>query len=438
MSSIYLESTIANHSAQVGVIGLGYVGFPLAIEAARVGFRVIGVDRDKQKCKNLNRGISPNSDISAAELQKLIRAGQFEATSGFKALEQCNVITLCLPTPLNPSKDPDLSYVKHATLKVAEVLHSKKNLPKLVILESTSYPGTTEEVVMPMLSKSGTIPDQDFFLAFSPERVDPGSDRWRISNTPKLVGGTSKVAGELAGTFYRQFVSEVLELASPRIAEMAKLLENIFRAVNIALVNELWMLCDRMGIDIWEVIEAASTKPFGYMPFWPGPGLGGHCIPVDPFYLSWKAREYGFHTEFIELAGKINVSMPYFVVGKVIEALNLEGKSLKDSRILILGVAYKKEVSDTRESPAFKVMELLQDKGAELIYHDPHVEHIVIRNDKLHSTQLTQKLLAGIDCVLVLTAHSKIDYEMVKKSNATIVDTRNVTNPHSILSRSND
>ena len=421
-----LRRKIESRSAVLGVIGLGYVGLPLAVEAAKAGFNVIGLDRDQKKCESLNLGVTSVGGIAQEDLRAIIDDGRFRTTKDSDALNECDIITICVGTPLTPSRDPDLSFVRAAAHSVAAALESSSRFPKLVTLESTSYPGTTEEVVMPILTATDRVLDEDFFLAFSPERIDPGNPNWNIGNIPKLVGGTTALSGELAALFYRQFICEVMELSSSRVAEMAKLLENIFRAVNVALVNELWMLCDRMGIDVWEVIAAASTKPFGYMTFWPGPGLGGHCTPVDPFYLSWKAREFGFPTEFIELAGKVNMNMPYFVESKVVEALNVEGKCLKGSQVLILGVAYKADTNDTREAPAYRIMSLLLADGARLVYHDPYVRSFEFDGEKLLSEPLTPDLLASSDCVVILTAHSGVDHRMVKESGVPVIDTRNV------------
>jgi UDP-N-acetyl-D-glucosamine dehydrogenase len=351
---------------------------------------VIGFDRDQNRCESLNLGATFIGGIPQEDFRTIIDDGRFRATKDSDALDECDVVTICVSTPLTPSRDPDLSFVRAASHSVAADLEFSSRFPKLVTLESTSYPGTTEEVVMPILTATDRVLDEDFFLAFSPERIDPGNSKWNIGNIPKLVGGVTALSGELAALFYRQFICEVMELSSSRAAEMAKLLENIFRAVNIALVNELWMLCDRMGIDVWEVITAAATKPFGYMTFWPGPGLGGHCIPVDPFYLSWKAREFGFPTEFIELAGKVNINMPYFVESKVIEAPNMEGKCLKGSQVLVLGVAYKTDSDDTRGSPAYRIMSLLRADGASLVCHDPYVESFEFDGEELRSEPLTQ------------------------------------------------
>ncbi len=424
MQARQLKEMIDSREATLGVVGLGYVGLPLAVEVARAGFKVIGLDRDEERCKELNSHGQPQGHDEQGQLEELISRGQLTITDDPDALGNCDVITVCVPTPLSSAREPDLSFVRDAAEKVAAAIADQPGSPKLVILESTSYPGTTEEVVLPILASQATI-HEDFWLAFSPERIDPGNAGWHIGNTPKLVGGECETCCELAAAFYRQFISQVITMSSPRAAEMAKLLENIFRAVNIALVNELWMLCDRMGLDVWEVIGAASTKPFGYMTFWPGPGLGGHCIPVDPFYLSWKAREYDFPTEFIELAGKINVNMAYFVMDKVVAALNHGGKSIKDSRILVMGVAYKANVGDTRETPASKVMSLLLDKGALLSYHDPFVPTFEIGNVELKSVDLSPAMLATMDCLLILTAHSGVDYGMIREAGIPVVDTRN-------------
>jgi len=424
-----LEGSIQDRSALVGVIGMGYVGLPLALQVAEAGFRVIGLEKDGGKRDKLARGDPLYEGLDGEKLAELSAAGRFEVSGDTGALVSCDVICVCVPTPLSKTRDPDLTFIREATAQIGEALQAGKR-PKLVVVESTSYPGTTREVVLPILQEKGMKLHEDFLLAYSPERVDPGNERWNIANTPKLVGGISEGSAAAARLFYGCFVERPVAVSSPEVAEMAKILENIFRGVNIALVNELWMLCERMGLDVWEVIEAAATKPFGFMPFWPGPGLGGHCIPVDPFYLAWKAREYDFQTEFIELAGKVNVNMPYFVSGLVGREVNREGKSLKGARVLILGVAYKPDVGDTRETPAIKLMELLLASGADVIYHDPFVPVLRVGNVALRSVELVEDLLHGCDCAVIVTAHSGVDYGLVASSGIPVLDTRNALRKH--------
>lgn len=419
-----LREDIARRRTPVAVVGLGYVGAPLAVAVAEAGFEVVGLEKDEARIAGMLDKESAAAGEEVERIPDLVAAGRLRLTSDPLELRSCGVACICVPTPLTGTRDPDLSRVREAAA-VLERAVAEGDRPKLVILESTTYPGTTREVVLPILEKNGLRSCRDFHLAYSPERVDPGNRRWGITNTPKLVGGLEPCCLELAATFYSSFVERVVKVSMPETAEMAKLLENIFRGVNIALVNELWMLCDRMGIDVWEVVEAASTKPFGFMAFRPGPGLGGHCIPVDPFYLAWKAREYDFHTEFIELAGKVNVNMPYFVAGLVMRELNRRGRSLRGSRVLVLGVAYKADVPDTRETPAAKVMELLAREGAELYYHDPYVPEFDVGGRKLRSIDLEPGFLAACHCVVILTDHSGVDYRLVASSGVPVVDTRN-------------
>jgi len=416
-----LADRINEKTARVGIIGMGYVGLPLAITIAEAGLKVTGIDLDKEKVAMINKGESYIPDVDQAAIKELVDTGRFDATADFSALARMDVISICVPTPLNEMHEPDISYVRAAATEIAKFLKQDQ----LVILESTTYPGTTEEVVLPMLEESGLTVGQGFYLAFSPERVDPGNKTYGIDNTPKVVGGVTEGCTEHARSFYSQFVKMVVPVSSTKAAEMTKLLENIFRCVNIALVNELMLLCDRMDINIWEVIEAAASKPFGFMPFLPGPGLGGHCIPIDPFYLSWKARQYDFHTEFIELAGKTNESIPYYVVSKVGEALNEHEKSIKGSNVLVLGLAYKKDIGDTRESPALKVIPLLEKRGAHILYHDPYVDEQIIDTKTYTSVELTPDIVTKSDCVLVVTDHTEVDYNMVADNAKLIVDTRN-------------
>jgi len=419
-----LKESIEDRSALVGIIGMGYVGLPLALEAADAGFRVVGLEKDADKRKKLAKGELLYEGMDGERMARILGEDMLRITGDSQDLLPCDVICICVPTPLSRTRDPDLGFVRKSARQVEGLLREGER-PKLVIVESTSYPGTTREVVAPLLEKNGMVLCKDFHLAYSPERVDPGNLRWTISNTPKLVGGINDCCTALAEAFYGGFVEEAVRVSSPEVAEMAKILAHIFRGVNIALVNELWMLCERMGLDIWEVIEAAATKPFGFMPFWPGPGLGGHCIPVDPFYLAWKAREYDFQTEFIELAGKVNVNMPYFAAGLVGHRVNAEGKSLKGARVLVVGVAYKPDVGDTRETPAAKLMELLQDSGADVIYHDPYVPVFQLGDTALRSVELTGDTLSGCDCVVIVTAHNSVDYALIARSGVPVLDTRN-------------
>lgn len=421
-----LKEKIVNRTAVVGVIGLGYVGLPLAVEKGKVGFKVIGFELDEKKVARVNAGDNYIGDVKDIELQELTQKGILTATTDFDQLKDCDVIVICVPTPLTITRDPDISYIESAANDIVKRLRSGQ----LVTLESTTYPGTTQEVILPLLEKSGLKVGKDFFLAFSPERVDPGNKRFSTKNTSKVCGGVTPVCLEIAYTFYSQTIINVVPVSSPAAAELTKVFENTYRAVNIAMVNELMLLCDRMGLDIWEVVEAAGTKPFGIQTFWPGPGVGGHCIPIDPFYLTWKAREYDFHTRFIELAGEVNIEASYHVINKVVRALNDENKSLKDAKILVLGVAYKNDIDDVRESPALKVMELLRRNGASIEYHDPFVPVIEPHGGStvhMNSIELTDEALSAADCVLILTGHSALDYDRVVEKAKLVVDTRNAT-----------
>jgi UDP-N-acetyl-D-glucosamine dehydrogenase len=422
-----LKQRLASDRATVGVIGLGYVGLPLGLTMAEAGKRVIGLDVDAAKVEKLAAGKSYIRHIGDERIAAA--RDRFEATTDFSALRSCDAVIVCVPTPLSEGREPDLSYVSATAESIAK--HLRRG--QLVVLESTTYPGTTEEVVKPILESTGLRVGEDFHLAFSPEREDPGNERYSTKTIPKLVGGLTKGCGEVAGALYRSFLEKVVVVSDARVAEAAKLLENIYRSINIALVNELKMLFERMGIDVWEVIEAAATKPFGFTPFYPGPGLGGHCIPIDPFYLTWKARHYDFSTRFIELAGEVNTAMPYWVVDKVMEALNEAGKALRGAKVLVLGVAYKKDVDDLRESPALKVIEILESRGAEVSYNDPYVPSLRARKLRhyetfeLDSVELTDKVVAGADCVLIATDHTAYDYDGIVRSARSVVDTRNAT-----------
>jgi len=420
-----LVQKIKAREARVGVIGLGYVGLPLAVEFARCGLRTTGIDVDQKKVQSINEGHSYIPDVSSEEVKALRDSGMLTATADFGAIRELDTINICVPTPLRKTKDPDMSFVVAAAEQVAAHLHPGM----LIILESTTYPGTTEEVLQSRFESPTFKPGVDFFLGFSPERVDPGNPTFNTRNVPKVVGGTTSECRRVAAALYGAALEHVVPVSSTKVAEMVKLLENTFRAVNIGLVNELALMCDRLGIDVWEVIEAARTKPFGFMPFYPGPGLGGHCIPIDPFYLSWKAKEHGFESRFIELAGHINSTMPHYVVEKIAEALNSQRKSLNGSSVLILGVSYKRDVDDIRESPALDVMAVARSRGARIAYSDPFVPKIAARQwaagEDLTSQQLTPEILASFDCVAILTDHSTFDYDAIVAAAHTIVDSRN-------------
>src|SRR4030066_2590002 len=401
-----LRNKIKDRTAIAGVIGLGYVGLPLAVEYGNSGFEIIGLDINPKKCKTINSGRSDIDDVPDEEIKKLVEGKKLWATSDFAYLKQCDCISICVPTPLNKTKDPDVSFILEAVEQVKKHLRPGQ----LVVLESTTYPGTTEELILPKLESTGYEAGADFFLVFSPERVDPGNQTFKVKNTPKIVGGITKVCTEMGKIFYEQVIQEVHTVSSSQAAEMVKLLENTFRAVNIGLVNEVALMCDRLGLSAWEIIEAASTKPFGFMPFYPGPGLGGHCIPIDPHYLSWKLKALNYSARFIELAGDINSHMPEYVVERVTRALNQIKKTVKGSDILVLGVAYKKDIRDVRESPALDVIKLLQNAGAKGKYNDPHVPEILMNCDTIRSVKLTSPLLKRTDCVVIVTDHSAYDY----------------------------
>lgn len=425
-----LQTKIDEGTARVCVIGLGYVGLPLAVGFARVGFPVVGLDVDERKIKALRQGISYIQDVKSEEVAALVSNGKLIATDDYEVLRQVDAVFICVPTPFDTMKAPDLSFI----IKAAEGILPRLQVGQLIILQSTTYPGTTEEVVLPILERSGLKAGQDFHLAFSPERINPGDKAYGVHNTPKVVGGLTPRCTELARGLLSHLFSQVYVVSSPRAAEMTKLLENIFRSVNIALVNELALLSERMGIDFWEVIAAASTKPFGFMPFYPGPGVGGHCIPVDPYYLSWKAREYDFYTKFIELAAEVNQDMPYHVVEKVAAALSDRGKALRGARVLVLGVAFKRDIDDARNSPAERIIELLLDRGAEVQYNDPYVPRFRVGRDVfwreervLVSIPLTEELLRASDIVLIIAGHTVYDYGWIVAQAPLVVDTVNAT-----------
>lgn len=423
--ALSLENKISKREARIGIVGLGYVGLPLVKTFLSKGFGVLGFDIDEKKVEMLNQAKSYIKHFTAEELKTFLEKKKFQATTDFGLLAKADVIIICVPTPLDSHKNPDLSYV----LTTTEVISKHLRKGQLVVLESTTYPGTTEEEMLPLLEAGGLKAGEDFYLAYSPERENPGDRVYTTEKIPKVVGGVTPRCRRVAKILYDQIVVKTIPVSSPKVAEATKLMENIFRSVNIAMVNEMKMIFDRMGIDIWEVVEAASTKPFGFMTFLPGPGYGGHCIPVDPFYLAWKAKEVDHPTKFIELAGEINTLMPYYVVTKTIEALNKKGKSARGARILILGIAYKKDIDDQRESPALKIISLLQNKGAKVSYNDPNVPQSYGHRDypglKLKSVALTEKMLKEFDAVIIATAHSDYDFEWIAENSSLIVDTRN-------------
>ena len=414
-----LAGKIRTRRARVGVVGLGYVGLPLAVEFAEAGFTVIGIDISEEKVRRVNAGDSYVGDIPSSTLAPLVEAGRLRATTDFSAVLDLDTINICVPTPLRKTKDPDMSFIVSSCAEIVRYFHAGT----LVILESTTYPGTTEELVLPMLAKSGLEVGCDFFLCFSPERVDPGNPKYQTANIPKVVGGCTPACTEMGRLFYAQALETVVPVSSTQVAEMVKLLENTFRMINIGLANEIALMCDRMRIDVWEVIDAAATKPFGFMPFYPGPGLGGHCIPIDPFYLSWKTKQAGIEARFIELAGYINGQMPHFVADKVQNALNDASKPVKGSKIHVMGVAYKRNIDDMRESPALDVMMLLQRRGGVITYSDPYVPRLHLEGMDLES--LPESAAADADCVVIVTDHAAFDYPGLVERSCLIVDTRN-------------
>jgi UDP-N-acetyl-D-glucosamine dehydrogenase len=418
-STARLQQKIRSRQAHVGIVGLGYVGLPLAVEFARAGFTVTGIDVSAAKVERVNAGDSYVGDVPSQTLKPLVEAGKLRATCDFAAVRDLDTINICVPTPLRKTKDPDMSFIVSASQEIARHLHAGV----LVILESTTYPGTTDELVLPMLSKDGLRVGEDFFLCFSPERVDPGNPRFQTANIPKVVGGVTPACTEMGRLFYSQALETVVPVSSTQVAEMVKLLENTFRMINIGLANEIALMCDRIGINVWEVIDAAATKPFGFMPFYPGPGLGGHCIPIDPFYLSWKTKQAGIEARFIELAGYINGHMPHFVLSKVQNALNDFAKPVKGSRVHIMGVAYKRNIDDVRESPALDLLLLLRQRGAEVSYSDPYVP--VLQLDGLDLKAKPQDAAAVADCVVIVTDHAAFDYQLLVRHAPLIVDTRN-------------
>jgi UDP-N-acetyl-D-glucosamine dehydrogenase len=415
-----LADRIRTKTARVGVVGMGYVGLPLAVEYAKAGYAVTGIDLQASKVDALNAGRSYIQDVPDSDVQPFVADGKLSATTDFSVIRDLDTVNICVPTPLRKTKDPDMSYIVAACEEIAKYFHPGM----LVILESTTYPGTTDELVRPMLEKADIRVGEEFFLCFSPERVDPGNEKFQTKNIPKVVGGTTSACTEMGRLFYSQAIETVVPVASTQVAEMVKLLENTFRMINIGLVNELAVMCSRMGINVWQVIDAAATKPFGFMPFYPGPGLGGHCIPIDPFYLSWKSKQAGIEARFIELAGYVNGQMPHFVVEKVQNALNDRSKALRGSRVHIYGVAYKRDVDDVRESPALDVIHLLSERGAQVSYSDPYVPTLKFDGDDLHSQDATAAARSA-DCVVVVTDHRDFDYDALVREASLIVDTRN-------------
>ena len=417
-----LDELILSRKALVGIVGLGYVGLPLAVEFASAGLQVLGFDVQEVKVNQVNDGDSYISDVPSERLKPLIQSGRLRACNNLAEMGKCDAICICVPTPLDKNKTPDISYVAATTDRIAETMRDGQ----LIVLESTTYPGTTEEIILPRLESTGRKVGEDFYLAFSPERVDPGRKDYTTGTTPKVVGGVTSRCTELAAALYNTFNTQICRVSSPRVAEMEKLLENIFRLVNISLVNEMAQLSKELDIDVWEVINAAATKPYGFMPFFPGPGLGGHCIPIDPFYLSWKAREYNFTPRFIELAGDINDSMPRYVAGRVAETLNSAKKCLNGSKVLILGVAYKKDIDDVRESPAISIFEELRERNADVVFHDPHVPSMKVQGGIVEGLpELTDEAVQSADCVVILTDHSAYDFNRITDLAQLVFDTRN-------------
>lgn len=416
---------VKNRTAVISVVGLGYVGLPLAVEFAKEGFKVVGIDLDKRKVDAINAGKSYIPDVPTDDVAALVRGGKLSATTDYAALKEVDAVSICVPTPLGKSRDPDMSYVISSADEVAKYSHKGM----LIVLESTTYPGTTDEILLPRLKQRGFKIGEDVFLAFSPERIDPGNKNYGVRNTPKVVGGYTNECTEVVHALYSTAIATVIKVHGTQAAEMVKLLENTFRAVNIGLVNEMAIMCDKLGVNVWEVIEAAKSKPFGFMPFYPGPGLGGHCIPIDPLYLSWRMKSFNYNARFIELADEINMNMPRHVVSKIAEALNDDSKPIKGSHILVLGVAYKKDIDDVRESPALDVIKLLGDRGGVVDYHDPYIpsislEHVGGEGSK-QSVALTDKTIRNADCVVIITDHSTFDYADLSRKAKTIVDTRN-------------
>lgn len=417
-----LMQKLETKTATIGVVGLGYVGLPLAVEKAKAGYNVIGFDVQEEKVNKVNSGENYIGDVLPADLEELVKSGKLKATSDYSFIKEVDTLAICVPTPLDIYKQPNMKYVESSVKAIAQ------NFTKgtLVVLESTTYPGTTEELIKPILEESGLVCGEDFFLAYSPERIDPGNKDFNTKNTPKVVGGMTPTCTKVAATMYRAVLDgDVHEVSSPAVAEMEKILENTFRNINIALANEMAILCDKMGIDVWEVINAAATKPYGFMPFYPGPGLGGHCIPIDPWYLTWKAREYNYHTKLIEVAGEINDGMPDFVVGRIAELLNDYEKSMKNAKIAVLGIAYKKDIDDYRESPVLPILSLLKEAGAKWTVVDPFVKKFKLNGEIKEAIELSEEIIQSADIVLIATNHTTFDYDMILNKSKLILDTRN-------------
>ncbi len=420
-STTDLEKKILSRTIKSAIVGMGYVGLPLAVEFAKAGLTVTGIDLNSGKIKQLNAGKSYIPDIPSEDIRTLVKQKKLKGTTDFSVLAKMDAVNICVPTPLSKTKDPDVSYIMESARQIAQYLHKDQ----LIILESTTYPGTTDELLLPLFEETGLKAGKDFYLAFSPERIDPGNKKYTTKNIPKIVGGITSECTRMAVAFYQIALDKVIPVSSSQVAETVKLLENTFRSTNIGLVNELALMCDKLKIDVWEVIDAAATKPFGYMPFYPGPGLGGHCIPIDPFYLSWRAKSVGFEPRIIELAGQINAGMPEYVVTKIADALNAHKKPIKGSSILVIGVAYKSNVDDIRESPALDILRLLQSKGAKISYSDPYIPSLQPEGINLKSVYLTPACLGKVDCAVIVTAHSVFNYPLIVKHAPLIVDTRN-------------
>ena len=418
-----LKNKIENRDAQIGVIGLGYVGLPLAMEFVRAGFHVTGIDVDQEKVKKLNRGENYIQDIKDEPVKNAVEMNQLSATSDFSVIQNLDAIFICVPTPLNKQKNPDISFINQVMENMKDFIHHDM----LIVLESTSYPGTTRELILPEMESKGLRAGHEFYLCFSPERVDPGNEKYKTANTPKILGGITPKCGEMGEFLYETIVEQVVRVSSPETAEMVKLLENTFRAINIGLANEVAIMCEKLGIDVWEVIDAAATKPFGFMKFTPGPGLGGHCIPIDPHYLSWKLKTLDYNARFIELAAEMNTSMPLHMVELVREGLNRNGKGIFGSQIIVIGVAYKKNVNDVRESPALDVMKLLKNDGAELSFYDPYVSFVGLNGNRMMGIEtLTKETLNNSDAIVIMTDHDQIDFQFVEENSNLIIDSRNV------------
>jgi UDP-N-acetyl-D-glucosamine dehydrogenase len=416
-----LLEKILNRSAKIGIMGLGYVGLPLAVEFGKAGFHVVGIDIDTRRVDQIRAGTSYIQDVPQKEVSELVASGKLTATTDPAILRQLDAVSICVPTPLRKTRDPDIQYIVDSTAKIRATLHSGM----LIVLESTTYPGTTDEILLTEFENAGFKVGKDFYLAFSPERVDPGNPVFGTKNTPKIIGGVTPKCTQMAKLLYEQVVERVIPVASTRSAEMVKLLENTFRAVNIGLVNEVAIMCDKLGIDVWEIIDAAATKPFGFMPFYPGPGLGGHCIPIDPLYLSWKLKLLNYNARFIELASEINTHMPEYVTSRVTRAMNRNKKAVNGSKILVLGVTYKKNITDIRESPALDIIRLLQQDGAQVSYSDPFAPELRMDGSVLKSLKLNSKSLRRFDCVVIVTDHDAFDYDLVVRESALVVDCRN-------------